>query len=306
MYRGSGSPGLQGTYIYSDYCSGIIWGLQQQGGSWVSRTLLSSGFSVTTFGVDESGEIYVANANDGTIWRLGGTSQGPQFTAQSVVNAASFVPGMTAGSLATVFATGVMDNPGIVSAPAIPLPANLNGVSMTVNGITAPILAVANSNGQQQVNFQVPFGAAGRSSANVVVTRAGVSSPSVSVPVSDVQPGIYSGVVVHNSDYSLVNASRPLVRGEYAFLYAEGLGAVANQPADGAAAPSSPLAQTRATVQVSIGGVPCEVQYSGLAPGFVGLYQVNFKVPTGAPSGNQDLVISIGSAASPAVKVAVQ
>ena len=73
------------------------------------------------------------------------------------MNAASYVPGLVPGSLATVFAAGVLDDSAVVGADRIPLPLSLRGVSITVDGIPAPILTVANSNGQEQVNFQAPF-----------------------------------------------------------------------------------------------------------------------------------------------------
>lgn len=311
MYRGAAAPGLQGTYFYGDYCSGMIWGLRQQGGSWTNRLLLASGLSITAFGLDESGEPYVSNGANGTVWRINGTAQVPLITTSSAVNAASFVPGLVPGSLATIFATGIMDNPGVVSAQSIPLPASLNGVSATISGFGTPILAVANTNGQQQVNIQVPLELAGRTSATVVVSRSGNSSAPMTVPILDLQPAIYSsdgtnGIVVHNADYSLAGTSRPLVKGEYAFLYADGLGTVGNQPPTGSALLPSQFAPTRATFQVTLGGVGCPVQYAGLAPGFVGVYQVNFQVPASVPSGNQDLVVSSGATSSPAVKVPVQ
>jgi uncharacterized protein (TIGR03437 family) len=311
MYRGNGSPGLRGTYVYGDLCSGTIWGLSRQGNQWVSRRMLPlSGIGITTFGEDEAGEIYVANATNGTILKMIG-SAAPRILPSGVVNAASFVPGLTAGSLATVFAAGVMDNPGSVSAVQIPLPMSLNGVSVNVNGISAPVLAVANQNGQEQVNFQVPFEAAGAGTASVVVTRAGNSSTAASVAMLDVQPAVYTtdgtqAIVVRNSDYSLATGSRPLVRGEFACVYASGLGRVTNQPATGAGAPSEPLAMVPGNVQVTIGGVAAEVQFAGLAPGFVGVYQVNFRVPAGVASGAVDLVVGAGGVNSPVVKAGVE
>jgi len=140
----------------------------------------------------------------------------------------------------------------------------------------------------------------------VVVTRDGQPSASVNVPVWEVQPAVYSGVVVHNAGYTLVSAERPLVPGEFAFVYAAGLGRVTNEPATGAGAPFLPLAATLADVQVSIAGLPCDVQYAGLAPGLVGVYQVNFRVAATLPSGPQDLVITTGSASSPPVKVSIR
>src|SRR6185369_4272375 len=127
--------------------------------------------------------------------------------------------------------------------------------------------AVANAGGQELVNFQVPFSLAGQTTAQVTVTRAGQVSTAVAAPVLDAQPAIYSSdgtqaVVVHNVDYTLVSASRPLARGEFAFLYAAGLGKVANAPTTGAAAPVSlPLATVSGDVKVTLGGQACEIQF---------------------------------------------
>jgi uncharacterized protein (TIGR03437 family) len=97
---------------------------------------------------------------------------------------------------------------------------------------------------------------------------------------------------VHNLNYTRVTQFAPLEAGEFAFVYAEGIGPVSNQPATGTGAPSFPLASAQGSVQIRIAGVPCEVPFAGLAPGFVGLYQLNFKVPPGLPSGLQSLVVT--------------
>jgi hypothetical protein len=86
----------------------------------------------------------------------------------------------------------------------------------------------------------------------------------------------------------------------------EGLGQVANQPPTGSGGPITPLARAVADVRVTLAGLPCEVQYAGLAPGFVGVYQVNLRVPENAPGGLQDLVLTAGGAVSPVVKAFVQ
>jgi uncharacterized protein (TIGR03437 family) len=310
VYRGSLSPGLRGIYVYGDYCSGTIWGIERQGTKFVNRALLGSGFNITTFGEDEAGELYVTNAGDGTIHHIEG-SRAPRLSAAGVVNAASFAPGLSPGSLATAFTAGVLDKPGVVSADRLPLPATLQGVSITVDGIAAPIHSIANVNGQEQINFQVPFEIAGRAAVPVVVARNGSASASAEVQVVEIQPAVYtvdgtSAVLVHNADYTLVSTSRPLVPGEYAFLYSTGLGPIANQPATGAGAPASPPAAARSAVRVTVAGLPCEVQYAGLAPELAGVYQVNFRVPSGAPAGSQELIVSAGAAASPPVRALVR
>jgi uncharacterized protein (TIGR03437 family) len=309
LASGCFSPGLRGTYLYGDFCSGTIWGLQREGTSWITRLLASSGFSVTTFGEDEAGEIYVADAKGGAVYQILG-SQASRFSAAAVVNAASFAPGISPGSAATVFAAGVLDDEGIVAADRLPLPPSLSGVSVTVDGITAPLFAVANQNGQEQVNFQAPFAIAGRQTANVVVTRSDKASAPVSVVVMELQPGIYASggqaVVVHNADNTLATPDRPLKPGEYAYFYAAGLGSVSNAPADGAAAPQQPLAKTQTDVKVTLGGAACEVEFAGLAPLFAGVYQVNFRVPAAAAGGAQSLTVSAGPNTSPQAQVTVQ
>jgi uncharacterized protein (TIGR03437 family) len=309
-YRGNASPGLRGTYVYGDYCSGVIWGVSRQGSGWLVRRLAASGFEISTFGEDEAGELYVANASNGTIHRING-SPAPSIVAAGVVNAASFVSGLSPGSLSTVFAAGVMDSEGVVAASQVPLATSLADVAVTVNGVAAPLHVVANINGQEQVNFQAPFEIVGLASATVVVSRAGRSSVEVTVPVAEFQPGVYTSdgtqAIVVRGDYTLVTPARPLLRGESVFLYATGLGRVSNQPRTGSVAPlNPPFASTVAPVEVTIGGMPGEVQFAGLAPGFVGVYQVNFRVAPNAPAGTADLVVRAGGAASPAVKVPVQ
>jgi len=244
------------------------------------------------------------------VYRIEG-SRAPRIGVAGVVNAASLEPGIVPGSLATVYAAGVLDDPGNLTAPDLPLPPELSGVSVTVAGIGAPVYILANANGQEQVTFQIPFEVAGRSSAPVVVTRTGQSSAPVDTPVFALQPAIYTSdgqqaIVVHASDNTLVTTSQPLEHGEYAYLYAEGLGAVSNQPPDGAAGPDSPLASALTDVVVTLASAPCEVQFAGLAPGLAGVYQVNFRVPPDAPGGSQPITLAAGSASSPVATAPVR
>jgi uncharacterized protein (TIGR03437 family) len=306
VYRGPSSPGLRGTYIYGDYCSGRVWGVDRNGTTFTNRLLASTSYGVTAFGEDEAGEVYIADAGAGIVYRIEG-SRSPRLASGGVVNAASFVAGVAPGSLATAFVTGVLDTTGEVHAAGIPIATALRGVSLTVGGVPAPIHSLANLNGQEQVNFQVPFEVRGRQTAPVIVTRDGQSSSAVDVPVLGIQPAIYTSdgtnaVVVRNADYSLVTANAPLVAGEFVFAYAAGVGRTDNEPTTGAAAGLSP---TGSDVRVSVGGIPADVQYAGFAPGFVGVYQVNFRVPA-APSGTQNLVMTVAGTAAPTVKVPVR
>lgn len=65
MYRGSAYPGLYGTYLYGDFCTGNIWGLKFDGSEWVATLLTTFGTSLTTFGMGEDGSIYAAYSGSG-------------------------------------------------------------------------------------------------------------------------------------------------------------------------------------------------------------------------------------------------
>jgi uncharacterized protein (TIGR03437 family) len=100
--------------------------------------------------------------------------------------------------------------------------------------------------------------------------------------------------------------SKPAKAGDTIVLFANGLGPVDNQPASGALSPASPLAKAQQTPTVTIGDLPASVQFAGLAPGFVGAYQVNIVVPAGLRSGTAPLVITAGGISSPAFSLAIQ
>jgi len=72
VYRGSGFQAMQNTYFLGDYCSGKIWGLQLDGGTWVNQMLKDTAYSISSFGEDEAGELYVAayNATNGAVYQV--------------------------------------------------------------------------------------------------------------------------------------------------------------------------------------------------------------------------------------------
>jgi glucose/arabinose dehydrogenase len=70
IYRGSNFPALQGTYLYGDFCLGEIWGLVKNGSVWTPTLLADTDFYISSFGEDESGELYVVDYVGGTVYRL--------------------------------------------------------------------------------------------------------------------------------------------------------------------------------------------------------------------------------------------
>jgi uncharacterized protein (TIGR03437 family) len=232
----------------------------------------------------------------------------------SVVNGASFVQpgGMVPGEIATIFGENLTSLAGINLTSGLPLPKSFFTVTVSVDGKPAPLFAVDDVNGNQQINFQVPWEVGVEQSANVVVTNNGVPSAVMVVPVLAAQPGIIMynsggqnfGVILHK-DYKPVNAGNPAVPGETLQIYCTGLGAVSPpMPATGAVAGPDTETVTKATV--TIGGLDAPVTFSGLAPNFVGLNQVNAHVPLGAQHGNQQIIVTIDGAPSVPVLIPIE
>jgi uncharacterized protein (TIGR03437 family) len=210
-----------------------------------------------------------------------------------VTNAASFQSGIAAGGIITIFGTNLGAAPGqTLIAPGAPWPQQLGNTSVTMNGVIAPVYYVLNQNGSEQLSVQAPWSLAGMNSATVMVTTPMGTSTPLTVPVSAAQPGIFlldgaSSCATHSANGSIVTSTYPAAQGEYVTIYMTGLGVVEDAPPTGFAAPGA----TGSTVdpQVTIGQLSAPVSYAGLAPGFIGLYQVNLQVP--GTSGVQDVQV---------------
>jgi len=198
----------------------------------------------------------------------------------AVLNGASNRVGqpVSPGSWATAY--GNFAGVSATTATATPFPKTLGGVTVTVDGTDAPIYFVSGT----QVNFLIPAGTVtGVKPVQVKTSGATVSGTVRLIPAA---PGLFvkdaatppKGAIL-NQD-STENTSGNLARrGQVIQIFGAGAGELSAAIADGAVAPSSPIVTTRATPQVFIGGVEAVVQFSGMAPQLVGLWQVNAVIP---------------------------
>jgi len=229
----------------------------------------------------------------------------PSINPGGVVNAASSMPSPVApGSIVSAYGEFTSGSPVVASAP---WPATLDGVTIDFfGGIAAPLFYVSST----QVNLQVPWELTGEYQSTITAAYGDQISAAQIVLIAPLAPGIFiingnQGAIVDNAG-RLANAAHPVIPGTYIQIYCTGLGPVTNQPPTGYPALASPLSQTIATPEVTIGGVPATVTFSGLAPGAVGEYQINALVPVGAPAGDTvPVAITIGGAASNTVTMAV-
>lgn len=228
--------------------------------------------------------------------------------------------GFAPGSYATIFGTNLSETTMVYNTPY--LPPSLAGVSVSFDSPSSNVHAAGHVSyvSPSQINVQIPWELAGSSSAMMKVTLSNSSSfdfsrtddsnlfnfqsQLVTIPIGQAAPSFFQYTDAGNGQKVaaatdekgvVVGSSNPVARGHVLILYANGLGVTTSgtQPASGDPSPSSPLATTAITPTVTIGGQSGQVLFSGLAPGFVGLYQINVSVPSGIGTGLQPVSLSI-------------
>ena len=274
--------------------------------------------------LDRQDTLYVADAGNSRVVHF--------LKPASVVNAATYqssVP-VAGGSLAALFGNGLVTvSPGVpatASAPGAPWPTSMLNRQIVVNDQTpSPIYYISGT----QINFQVPaLSSAGSNRIAVRLADTGELVAGGTLLVSANSPGMFTSTqngqgqaAALNQDNRVNGASSPAARGSVLVLYGTGQGQVSPLVPDGAAAPSSPLSSTVAvptsdgkicatsqpSMCVAIGASFGDIQYSGLAPGYIGLWQINVKIPSDVTPGNAVPVrVVINGALSNTVTVAIQ
>ncbi len=266
-------------------------------------------FNFDTNGIETLSDSYWANggggnfvigAGRGTNYQLELYSKsvpmnlsGNYLNPQGIVNGASSMPftnSFAPGEFITLYGNGFTNT---ALSSALPFQTTLGGVQVTVNGTPAPISYVSPT----QINAIIPYSAPSDGTPlQIQVTNIPNSTVVYSGPTD---PGVYTvpsggigvGAILHQ-DYNLVSESSPAFAGETIQVYCTGLGTVTPAVPTGTGAPSTTLSTTDNTVTVSIDGAPLTVQFSGLAPTWAGLYQINVAIPSGLSSGDHTLEVS--------------
>jgi len=231
-------------------------------------------------------------------------AQTPAVTSGGVSNAANGMTPVTPGSLVSIYGTNLAA--GLAQADSIPLSGTLNKVSVTFNGVQAPLLFVSGG----QINAQLPWNVLSSGTTgtvNVVVTNNGTASSPQSLQVGPFSPGIFAInniAVAINPDGSVAApagaipgiTTKPAKIADPGGLVilCTGLGAVSPAATSGAASLDT-LRTATTTPTVLVGGKSVPVVFAGLSPQFVGVNQINVSLPAGTPAGDKvSLQIQVG------------
>lgn len=216
----------------------------------------------------------------------------PTIAANGIVNAASFATQVAPGSFVSIFGGSLAA--GFAGSFSSPFTTRFNDITVSVNGVLARLVSVTDN----QINILVPQDLNATIPATVTVVTPAGQSEAAAVRVAPAAPGIFfdaatglGAILVANT--GLTTAQRPVAAGDFLEIYCTGLGVLRT---DGT---------TGFTPQVTVGGRPAELFYSGRT-GVNGLYQVNVRVPNGVFSGLQDVQVTANGVASNTVKIQVR
>jgi uncharacterized protein (TIGR03437 family) len=224
--------------------------------------------------------------------------------SKGVVNLASYQSTVSPNGLLTIFGQNMAASD---MASSMPLPSMLGGTCVTLDNTPLPLFMTS----PQQINAQIP--ASVKTGSHTLVVRSianKTASAAQSMTVSKYAPAIFADpstnqAAIFHSDGSYVNQANPSTRDEHLMMFASGLGLPAGATVPpGAAAPSNPPVQLSG-VEVFFGDTRYSqaaiiVNWAGLAPGLVGVYQINLTVPGNHLKGDAlPVTVKVGGVSSP-------
>ena len=207
----------------------------------------------------------------------------PALFADGVVEGAGFTKRrpLSPGGIVSLFGARFAGENNF--ATQLPLERELAGVSVRIGGQDAPLYFVSPG----QINAQVPFEVSTGDSVPVAISVGGLLTAPQNYLIAPAQPGIFiagENAAILDASFQLVTAQNPARPGDTIQIFATGLGET--DPEVGSGEPAPPFSTVSNPVTVTIGGIESAVAFQGLAPGFVGLYQVNVVVPSGVAPGD--------------------
>jgi uncharacterized protein (TIGR03437 family) len=249
-----------------------------------------------------NGDLYIADWQNFLIRKISFRGDAV-LTPGGVVDSASFRSPVAPGSIVTFFGANLVAGSGQAGAT---WPRTLAQTTVEVNSTTIPLYFVSTSQVIGQLPFEIPAG-----TASAVVNSAGRRTNSVTFQVAATAPRIFMIGAPHaaalNQDGAVNTREAPESRGNVITIFMTGLGAVDPPVATAQLAPASPLSRPVSVASAVIGGLPADVLFVGLAPGFIGLAQANLRIPEGAaPGADVPVTLQVGVEKSNVATIAVR
>ena len=251
--------------------------------------------------LDANGALYVGDFANRVVVHYPGLS---------ALNGASFNTSrltVAPNTILSLFSLGSQFGAGLQSFSTLPLPTTMQAIQVLLNGTPAPLFYVSPS----QINLLIPNNAptSGTADLQVIRTDNGQTLGDTTINMTTVAPGLFTASGTGNGQAAAINddgtyngATNPISRGHVLQVFGTGLGNIPGAPNDGSAV--SAATPTTESATAIIGGIACPVQYSGLAPGLVGVWQVNVYVATGVvpttsqPNRTSELIVFLGGTPS--------
>ncbi len=264
-----------------------------------SNFAIGTGLPTLGVAVDDFGALYLADAANRVAIH---------YPSVIVRNAANFIGtegqgarALSPGAYGSLGASGVTLADQTVAFSTVPMPKSLADTQVLLNGQPVPLHFVSPG----QINFLIPNNAPSSGSMDVSVIRESTGQILATglIPMGPYAPGLFTSagngtaqLAATNQDGSINSASNPAKRGDIITLYGTGLGSVAGAPDDGNV-PGQQVHGPVPRVVIGAGFVPDgNIQYSGLAPGLIGVWQINVRIPENtAPGDAIPLSVILGS-----------
>jgi len=233
-------------------------------------------------------------------WISGATQGSPPNNSLPTItafgNGASYTQVDAPGMILTIYGSQLASTTALTSS--VPLPAQMAGVTVTINGVPAPLWYVS----ENQLNVQIPYETPVDTSVTLTVVNNGQSA-TASFTAAAAAPGIFmdqQGAPVPSTSGS---------PGQVLTMYATGVGAVSPSVADGdapaAGTPLNALPHPQQAATVTVGGATAPIQFIGIPPGVAGVVQINYQVPANLTPGPHPVVLTVGGIPSPPVTLTV-
>jgi uncharacterized protein (TIGR03437 family) len=298
----------------------VTWNGSARPTTFVSETQLQASITAADLATAGTAQVAVTNPapNGGVSANVAfaiTTATAPSILTGGIVDAADYKITESGDTIVAIFGANLAT--ATSSASATPLPTTLGGAMVLVDGVPAPIFYASAG----QINVQLPWRLLNQTQTTIAVMLNGLTSNAIVVPLA-VRPAIFTlnsqgtgqGAILDGSSAVYMapagsvpgSTSRSATAGEIVSIYCTGLGPVQNSSniTDGSSA-NFPPRQTLTSPTVTIGGVNAMIDYAGLSS-FVGLYQVNVTVPAGVHGDALPVIMTMGTATSNTVTMAVQ